>query len=81
MKLHLLWGHNTALGPVFIARSDTGRFHPMWKGEQLGSYVNAAQAIDDVAGGHTFTPSDGTDLGALSISDDPGDWVPAAELM
>lgn len=81
MKFKLLLGHPTAKGPVFIAWSSIGRYHPLWKGEPLGAYKNIAQAIDDVAGGHTFTPSDGSDLGKLSISGDPGDWVPAAELM
>lgn len=37
--------------------------------------------IDDVAGGHTFTPSDGTDLGEMGISRDIGDWLPAGDLM
>lgn len=80
MQYRLLIGHPTRKGPVFIAQSSDGRFHPMWKGESLGSYHSAMAAIDDVAGGHTFSPSDGTDLGTLGISSDPGDWRPAAEL-
>lgn len=80
MKLQLLIGHATRKGPIFIARSSDGRFHPVWKSESLGSYPSAAAAVDDVAGGHTYTPSDGTDLGALGISSDPGDWQPAGDL-
>ena len=81
MKITLLIGYKTAKGPVFIGRSDDGRFHPMWRDESLGSYHNAAGAIEDLAGGHVFTPSDGTNTGALGISSDPGDWVPARQLM
>lgn len=79
MKLHLLLGYPTRKGPVFIARSSDGRFHPVWKDESLGSYPSAVAAIDDVAGGHTFSPSDGTDMDSLDISSDPGNWRPAAE--
>lgn len=79
MKLNFLLGYATRMGPVFIAQSSDGRFHPIWKGESLGSYPSAIAAIDDVAGGHTFSPADGTDMDSLEISADPGDWRPAAE--
>ena len=79
MKLRLLLGHATTKGPVFIARSEDGRFHVMWRHESLGSYISAAHAADDAGGGHVFTPSDGTDLGELAISRDLGDWLPAAD--
>lgn len=75
----LLLGYPTAKGPVFIGRSTDGRYHPVWCGESLGSYANVAAAIDDVAGGHTFSPSDGTDMDSLGISADHGDWRPASE--
>lgn len=81
MKLHLLIGHKTPKGPAFIARSEDGRYHPIWRDESLGSYYNLVGAVEDVAGGHVFTPSDGTDMGTLGLSSDPGDWVPAGELM
>lgn len=80
MKIALVLGHPSPKGPVFIGRSEDGRFHVIWKGESLGSYINAPQAIDDAAGGHTFSPSDGTDLGELGLSSDIGDWLPAADL-
>lgn len=80
-QVTLLWGYPTRKGPVFIGQTPDGRFHPIWKDESLGSYHSAIAAIDDVAGGHTFSPSDGTDMGTLGISADPGDWVPAASLM
>lgn len=79
--MKLLLGFKTARGPVFIAQSRDGRFHPIWAGESLGSYPSAVGAIDDVAGGHTYSPSDGTDLDSLEISGDIGDWEPAANFM
>ena len=80
MEITLLLGHATPRGPVFIGRSSDGRFHVIWQSESLGSYACAEGAIGDAAGGHTFTPPDGTDLGKLGISGDIGDWVPAGEL-
>lgn len=79
--MKLLLGFMTRQGPVFVGKDQHGRFHPIWKNESLGSYHSGVAAIDDVAGGHTFSPSDGTDLGSLGISSDPGDWVPARDLM
>ena len=93
MKFTLLIGYKTAQGTAFIGRSEDGRYHPMWGGESLGSYHpmwggeslgsyhNIAGAVEDVAGGHVFGPSDGTDTGSLGLSSDPGDWLPAKELM
>lgn len=79
--MQLVYGHPTRLGPVFIGLDANGRWHPIWKGDSLGSYINAVQAIDDVAGGHTFSPSDGVDTSTLGISSDIGDWLPAKSLM
>lgn len=77
--MKLVLAHQTPRGPVFIGFDGrTGRYHIVWKGESLGAYINAPQAIDDAAGGHCFSPSDGTDLGALGISSDIGDWEPAS---
>lgn len=80
MALKLVLGHQTKRGPVFIAKSDGGRYHVVWKGEKLGSYSTKYKAVDDVAGGHTFSPSDGTDLGALGLSGFVCDWVDPKEL-
>ena len=77
--MKLLYGFQTRKGPVFIGRTADGRYHPVWQDESLGSYLDIAGAIGDVAGGHTFTPSDGTDTASLGISDDPADWSSAGE--
>jgi len=81
MKITLLIGHKTHMGTAFIGRSGDGRYHPMWRDESLGSYHNITGAVEDMAGGHVFTPSDGTDMGSLGLSDDLGDWIPAKELL
>lgn len=81
MKYILLIGHKTRKGPVFIGQSEDGRYHPMWQDESLGSYHSINAAVEDVAGGHVFTPSDGTDTGALGINSDASEWLPAKELM
>ena len=76
--MKLLIVHNTECGPVFIGRRPDGGYCVVWKGESLGGYGSVQGAINDAAGGHTFSPSDGVDLGALGISDDVADWSPVA---
>lgn len=79
--MKLLLGFRTRLGPVFIGQTPDGRYHPVWKGQSLGQYQSTVAAIDDVARGRTYPPSDGTAMEALEISSDVGWWVPAADLM
>ena len=50
------------------------RWHLYYGDEDLGSYHSPGAAADDAAGGHTFTPSDGTDLGRLGLPSDIGEW-------
>lgn len=67
--------HETQKDPVYIAKSSDGRFHVIYMNEALGSYQSAEMAIDDACGGHTFSPSNGTDLGSLNLSEDINDWI------
>lgn len=67
--------HETSKEPVYIAKSADGRFHVVYKNEDLGSYQSPEMAIDDAGGGHTFMPSDGTDLGLLGLADSINDWI------
>lgn len=46
----------------------------MFNEEHLGSYHSPEAAADDVSGGHTFSPSNGVDLGELEIPYDLGEW-------
>ena len=65
--------HSTRRGPVYILPRE-GRWLIIYDDEDLGSYHSPAAAADDAAGGHTFSPSNGVDLGDLDISGDIGDW-------
>jgi hypothetical protein len=64
----------TRIGPFYIVVSDDGRFHPYYDGDTLGSYLNAQQAVDDLAGGHTFSIAGGVDTATLGIPDELGEW-------
>lgn len=66
--------HRTRYGTVYIVAQPGGRWQVVYNEEGLGSYHSAAAAADDVAGGHTFSPSNGVDFADLAISDDVGDW-------
>jgi hypothetical protein len=68
-----VWMHRTRAGPVYIVPKH-GRFHVIYDEQDLGSYHSPAAAADDVAGGHTFSPSNGVDLGELGISYDLIEW-------
>ena len=51
-----------------------GRWCLLYGDENLGSYHSPEAAADDAAGRHTFTPSDGTDLGSLGLPDSLNEW-------
>jgi hypothetical protein len=65
---------HTSAGPVSLLPEAGGRYKVMYDGENLGSYLSAAAAADDVGGGHTFSPSNGADFEQLGVSQDLGDW-------
>ncbi len=67
------WQFKTSAGTIFIAPLN-GRYVVIWDNQDLGSYHTPEAAVDDVAGGHTFTPSGGTDLGELEIPYDLPEW-------
>lgn len=67
------WYFRTRAEVVSI-RPVQGRWCIFYGDENLGSYHSPAAAADDAAGGHTFTPSSGVDLGSLGIPEDLGDW-------
>ena len=64
----------TTRGNVCILPEATGRYKVIFNGENLGSYHSANAAADDVSGGHTFSPSNGVDLGELDIPCDLIEW-------
>lgn len=67
------WLYRTRAGVASIQQVN-GRWCIFFGDENLGSYHSPAAAADDAAGGHTFMPSSGIDLGDLGIPDDLGDW-------
>ena len=66
--------YETRVGMFFVVPRE-GRWHIIFDDEDLGSYVNPSQAADDLAGGHTFSPSSGIDTAALGIPEDISDWL------
>ena len=68
------WRHPSRRGTVYVLPQQGGRWCIVYNEENLGSYHSPMAAIDDAAGGHTFSPSNGVDLGSLGLSDDIGDW-------
>lgn len=71
MRNLFIW--DTRIGPFYIAESD-GRFHPVYQDESLGSYATPEQAAEDLARGHTFSVSGGTDTARLGIPEDVSEW-------
>lgn len=76
MPLIICYYFKTTKGMAEIAYNrSTGRYHALFAKEDLGKYVNAAQAIDDLSGGYTFSHSSGVDTGDLGIPDDISEWT------
>lgn len=72
--MNQLYEFVTAAGPFYIGQSDDGRFHPIFADESLGSYAQAWQAAEDLAGGHTFSAGAGIDTASLGIPEDLSEW-------
>lgn len=65
--------YQTRRGYVYILPKH-GRWQVVYDGDGLGSYHSPHAAADDVAGGHTDTPSNGVDLGSAGIPDSITEW-------
>ena len=68
-----VYRYKTSVGPFYIAEHE-GRYHPMFHDESLGSYADAQQAVEDLAGGHTFSIAGGIDPSAFGIPGRLEDW-------
>ena len=68
------YAFDTRIGRFFIG-FDGERYHPIFDNESLGSYYSARQAVDDLAGGHTFSLPNGAETDGLGIPDDLGEWM------
>jgi hypothetical protein len=71
--MKLLYVFHTRIGPFYIGEENS-RFHALYDDKSLGSYANAWQAAEDLAGGHTYSISSGTDTATLMIPEDLGEW-------
>ena len=69
------WYFETRWGIYSIQQTPDGRWHPVFDGESLGSYHHPAAALDDLVGGHTFTPSNRVDTSKVGLPDDLSEWV------
>jgi hypothetical protein len=73
-RMRKLYVHQTRIGPFYIVVADNGKYSPQYDGEPLGEYSSPEQAVDDLAGGHTFPNSGGVDTATLGIPDELGEW-------
>lgn len=73
--LRVVWSYKNRHGSWAIAQSPDGRWHPVCDDEDLGSYHSPASALDDLVGGHTFSPSSGVDPEDCDLPEDIGEWT------
>mgnify|MGYP006921599801 CR=1 FL=1 len=69
----MIYYWDTPLGAITI-RPVKERWIVFYNEENLGSYHSPRAAVSDVAGGHTFMPSNGADFFALGVSPDLPEW-------
>lgn len=64
----------TSAGLFYVVQQANGRWQAMFEDEALGSYAYAQQAVEDLAGGHTYWPSCG-DPSRFSLPEELSDWA------
>lgn len=72
------WTFRTRAGVFSIAPVLEGR--SVWwavvhDGDELGRYETPEAALDDLVGGHTYTPSNGVDTSTLGLPDELSEWA------
>ena len=72
MRKLYVW--QSRIGPFYITTNDEGQFYPYFDGEALGAYSRPEQAVNDLAGGHTFSITGGVDTATLGIPEDLAEW-------
>lgn len=70
------WRYSTRHGVASIRRLDDGYWHAMVGDERLGAYNAPSAALDDMLGGHTFSPSSGVETDEMGLPDDLSEWEP-----
>ena len=74
MKIRLLYRWITRVGVFYVGQAEDGCFHPIFKGDSLGSYAEAWQAAEDLAMGATYSVSGVPDTSLLGIPEDLSEW-------
>jgi hypothetical protein len=74
-EIAVYWYFDTPKGRCRIAQAPDGRYHALFRDENLGNYATPQQALDELLGGHTFTHSSGIDTADLGLPDDLSEWT------
>lgn len=69
-----MYQFQTKIG-LFSIVNYADRWHIIFRNERYDNYSTPEQAIDDLAGGHTYSLPDGIDSSTLEISDNLSDWT------
>ena len=70
-----LFVHKTVIGSFYIAEQD-GRFHPLFRDENLGNYATSQEeAVDDLTRGHLLNSVAGVDTASLAIPNRLQGWA------
>ena len=67
------FSYDTPLGPFHIEEQG-GLFHPVFQGHDLGSYLTAQHAADDLARGKAFEVPGVKDVTKLGIPKELSHW-------
>lgn len=73
-NMDFFWTHTSRVG-TFIIAPDEDRFVILYEDESLGSYHSPEAALDDLVGGHTFSPSNGVDTSEVGLPDELSAWT------
>jgi hypothetical protein len=74
LEANMQWSYQTRVGTFFIRLID-GRYHIIFRDRGYGSYHSPEAAVDDLAGGHTYSLPDEIVSSELGISRDLSAWT------
>jgi hypothetical protein len=64
----------TQIGPIHIVLTGDGQFHTFYNGETLAAFSSPQQAVDDIAGGHTFSIASEMNPAIIRVPECLADW-------
>jgi hypothetical protein len=68
------WAFGTKWGEFAIEQRGD-RFVALFDGESLGAYASPFQALEDLVGGHTVSPSNGLDTSKAELPEELSGWT------